>query len=666
MRKLISLSLAAALVAAPCFAAEQAAAPAPAGGVDVASFIKRDLFKDIKISPNGDYLAATVPMEDRTGMVILNRATGKHTAAFALGKNTHVESFIWVNPERVLISIAESFGQLDNPQLTGELFAVNVDGTRAENLVGFRVDGGGPGTRIKPKDTENVWAQVVDSLPADDKHAIVAISPFSDEPWTRAEKLDVYTGRRQIVARAPVRRASFATDNAGVVRFAAGRESDNVSKLFYRADEKSEWQLVNDEGKTRRVEWPLGFSPDNRIAYLQVEQAKGPDAIVSYEPATGERKSLVQDDNVDPYGVIYEAGSSDAPVGVFLMDGKLSTVFFDDKSPDARLYKSLEAAFAGQAVVVTSTTSDGKLALVQTFDDTNPGDFYIFNRESNKADHVISRRDWFDPDKMAPSEAFSLKSRDGLMLHGYLTRPRGATGKLPMVVLPHGGPFGVFDEWGFDDESQMLAQAGYAVLKVNFRGSGNYGRAFHQAGAREWGGTMQDDVTDATRWAIAQGVADPGRICIYGASYGAYAAMVGAAREPDLYRCAAGYVGVYDLPMMHREDSASGKSTRTWMNDWVGPVESLAGRSATDLAARIKVPVFLAAGGEDTIAPEAHTKKMERALEAAGVPVETLYYPTEGHGFFTESRRREYYTRLLDFLSRNIGGAKATAAKTAP
>lgn len=664
MRKLISLSLATALAVVPAFVAAQA--PASASGVDVAAFIKRDIFRDIKISPNGDYLAATVPMEDRTGMIILNRATGKHTAAFALGKNTHVEGFIWVNPERVLISIAESFGQLDNPQLTGELFAVNVDGTRAENLVGFRVDGGGPGTRIKPKNTENVWAQVVDSLPKDDKHAIVAISPFSDEPWSRAEKLDVYTGRRQIVARAPIRRASFATDNAGVVRFAAGRESDNISKLFYRADEKAEWQLVNDEGKTRRVEWPIGFSPDNRTAYLQVEQAKGPDAVVAYDVATGERKTLVQDDNVDPYDYIYEAGAGDAPVGVFLMDGKPSTVFFEANSPDARLYKSLEAAFAGQTVLVTSTTADGKLALVQTYNDTNPGDFYIFNRETLKAEHVISRRDWFDPDQMAPTEPFSLKARDGLTLHGYLTRPKGATGKLPMVVLPHGGPFGVFDEWGFEDEAQMLAQAGYAVLKVNFRGSGNYGRSFNQAGARQWGGTMQDDVTDATRWAITQGIADPGRICIYGASYGAFASMVGAAREPGLYRCAVGYVGVYDLMMMHREDSASGKSSRTWMDDWVGPIDTLAGKSATDMAARIKVPVFLAAGGEDTVAPEAHTKKMERALKAAGVPVESLYYPTEGHGFFTESRRLEYYTKLLAFLSRHIGGAKAAAAKPAP
>jgi dipeptidyl aminopeptidase/acylaminoacyl peptidase len=229
-----------------------------------------------------------------------------------------------------------------------------------------------------------------------------------------------------------------------------------------------------------------------------------------------------------------------------------------------------------------------------------------------------------------------------------------------MVVMPHGGPFGEADEWRFDDASQMLAQAGYAVLQVNFRGSGGYGRSFEQAGAREWGGAMQDDLTDATRWAVQQGIADPRRICIYGASYGAYASLMGVAKEPALYRCAVGYIGVYDLPMMHTtgdiQERASGE---TFLDDWVGPRDTLAAVSPTNMGAFIKVPVFLAAGGEDERAPIAHSRLMESRLKSAGVPVETLYYDTEGHGFYTEPHRREYYIRLLDFLSRHIGGAKA-------
>jgi dipeptidyl aminopeptidase/acylaminoacyl peptidase len=261
---------------------------------------------------------------------------------------------------------------------------------------------------------------------------------------------------------------------------------------------------------------------------------------------------------------------------------------------------------------------------------------------------------------MAATEFHEVKARDGLALHAYLTLPPGSNGKgLPMVVMPHGGPFGVFDTWGFEDEVQILAKSGYAVLQPNFRGSGGYGRSFQTAGAREWGGAMQDDVTDATRWAIASGIADPARICIYGASYGAFAALSGVAKEPGMYRCAAGYVGVYDLPMMHRlgdiQERASGE---TYLREWVGTRAELPAVSPTNMADRVKVPVFLAAGGEDERAPIEHSRLMERRLRSAGVPVETLYFDTEGHGFYTEPHRQEYYSRLLAFLARNLDCGK--------
>jgi len=638
------------------------AAPA---AVDVSEFVRRDTFKQIKISPTGEFLAATVPREDRTGLVIIRRETGERTAAFALGKDMHVEDFVWVNDERVLMSLSEAYGQRDQPQLTGELVGVNADGSRLVNLVGYRVQSGGAGTRIKPREAETVAAFLVDDLPDDDKNVVVAIWPFAQDPFARAERMDVYTGRRTTAARVPVQRARFSTDNQGVVRFARGAGTDNVSKLYYRTGDGAEWQLVNDEAQTNRVEVVLGFSADDKIAYLQVEHPQGPDSVVAFDVATGERKPVMRDDDVDPWLVIHETGASRAVVGLALMDGKPRTVFFDDASDDARLQRTLEAAFKGHSVLVTSSTKDGRLSLVQVFSDTNPGDFYLFDRQAMQATSIIAQREWLMPAQMATMEPIKLAARDGLELHGYLTRPRGAPeGKLPLVVLPHGGPYGVFDKWGFSEEVQLLAKAGYAVLQVNFRGSGNRGRAFHQAGARQWGLTMQDDVTDATRWAVEQGIADPARICIYGASYGAYAALVGAAREPELYRCAAGYVGVYDLPMMVKDDSGNGKSSRTWLTDWIGEPGSLEGRSATDMASQVKVPVFLAAGGEDKVAPVKHTEAMAAALKRAGVPVETLYYRNEGHGFYDENNRIEYYAKLLDFLSRHIGGAKAKPASS--
>jgi dipeptidyl aminopeptidase/acylaminoacyl peptidase len=525
-----------------------------------------------------------------------------------------------------------------------------VDGSRTELLIGA-----GKGERLA--------AFLIDDLPNDDKNVLVAVSPFDAEPMTRVELLDVYNGRRKQVARAPIRRANFTSDNDGIVRFALGAGSDNINKLYYRDGEGKEWKLINDEAVSDRIEIPVGFSADNQIAYLQVEQTQGPDAIIAMDVAAGTRKEVLRDDDTDPSRIIYRAGTS-IPVGAMFIDGKPRTEFFDSTAPEARLYKSLEAAFAPESPYITSTSKDGRLALVQTYSDRNPGDFYVFDTVAKKADHVISRRTWFDPGKMAEMRPVALTARDGLPLKGYLTVPHGSTGKnLPLVVLPHGGPFGVSDEWGFDGDNQMLASAGYAVLQLNFRGSGKHGRAFEEAGRKQWGGTMQDDLTDATRWAIQQGIADPNRICIYGASYGGYASLMGVAKEPSLYKCAVGYVGVYDLPMMHtRGDIQERRSGENFVRDWIGEKDKIAGASPNRIAGQIKVPVFLAAGGEDQRAPIEHSEMMERALIGAGVPVETLYYDTEGHGFYTDEHRREYYTRLLNFFARHIGGAPAKPA----
>lgn len=631
----------------------------PAHAADVAPFVKRGTFEDIKISPTGEYYAASVPFEDRTALAILRRSDNKVTGSVNLGKNNHVAGFWWVNDHQVLFGDARKFGMLDSPQLAGNLYLTSVTGS-TEIMVGQHVDVRGTGSNIPGKKMEAVAAFLVDDLPGDDRTVLISVAPFSDDPFTRIEKLDLGTGRRFPAGRAPVRRAGFMADNAGAARVAHGAGADNVNKLYLRNGENSEWRLINDESVSGRIEWPIGFSEDDAILYLQAEQAEGPDAIVALDASSGERRTILADDNVEPEAIIYRPYSQ-VPVGARFMDGKPRTAFFDAESPEARQYRSLEAAFPGQSVFITSTTKDGRYMLVQTSSDRNPGDFFLFDSVGKKAEHVISRRDWFDPEQMAEARPIALEARDGLRLHGYLTVPKGSDGKhLPLVVMPHGGPYGIYDRWSFDDNAQLLASAGYGVLQVNFRGSGNYGRSFEAAGARQWGGSMQDDVTDATRWAIEQGIADPERICIYGASYGGYAALMGVAKEPALYRCAVGYIGVYDLPMMHTTGDVQRRgSGETYLREWIGGREALAAVSPTRMADRIRVPVFLAAGGEDERAPIVHSRQMEKALRTAGVPVETLYYPTEGHGFYQEKHRQEFYEKLLAFLARNIGDTGA-------
>ncbi len=648
--KIIASALSACLLLSPLLSAAQAAKP-----YDIEDFIRKQKFEDIKISPTGEYYAASVRVERKTALAILRRSDNKVMASMSIpGDRTHVDDFWWVNADRVLLSTAEKIGALEAPQPTGELYAVNVDGGKGGILVGQSFRGEGPGTRIQPRKVEHVAAFLVDDLPGNDKDVIISVSPFTADPFTRIEKMDVYTGRRMPITQAPVRNAEFFTDNAGKVRFASGEDIGLSKRLYYREPDGNEWKLVSDTGQSGIAQYPLGFSADDKTVYLQIEQEQGPDAIVAWDIAADKKTEVFRDDNTDPTPIYVEGKL----YGVRLMDGLPRTHFFDPQSAVAKLYRKLEKAFDGQRVEITSMTADGKTALVLVNGDRNPGDFFIFDSTNNKADRLLGRKEWLDPRQVAEVKPVSFKSRDGLDIHGYLTVPVGGEAKnAPLVVYIHGGPFGIYDAWGFDQDTQILAAHGYAVLQVNFRGSGNHGRAFYLAGKRQWGGKMQDDITDATRWAIQQGIADPKRICLYGASYGGYASLMGVAKEPDLYRCAAGYVGVYDLPTMHADgdirDRASG---RTYLNEWVGPKEDIASVSPTRLASRIKVPVFLAAGGEDERAPIQHTEMMEKALRNAGVPVEAVYYPTEGHGFYKLENEREFYFKLLSFFQKHLGG----------
>ncbi|HSR64718.1 MAG TPA: S9 family peptidase, partial [Xanthomonadaceae bacterium] len=449
-----------------------------ATNVDVAAYLKRDEFKELKLSPDGAYYAASVPLADHSLLAVVRRADNKVTATFNLGKDDYVATFAWVSPGRLLIESARKFGELDQPALTGNIYAMNADGSDKAILVGQDVNVNSVDSHIQQKKTETIAAFLLDPLPDDDRTVLISVEPFTGDSFSRVERMDVFSGRRILVMRAPVQNANFVTDGNGDVRFAYGYDAANHHKLYYRSGagaadwtHAAGWTLLNDENASSHVEVPLGFSADGRYAYLEVEQPQGPDAVVALDTRDGSRKTLVQDDDSDPVGVIRSLGTPyPAPVGVFINDGKPRTAFFDDNAPEARLYRSLEAAFAGQSVVITSKTADGHLALVEVSSDRNPGDFYLFDTVNKKADFLTARRSWLDPEAMAEVRPFQMEARDGQVLHGFLTVPHGSDGKrLPLVVLPHGGPIGIADAWGFDDDAQLLAAAGYGVLQVNFR-----------------------------------------------------------------------------------------------------------------------------------------------------------------------------------------------------
>lgn len=629
----------------------------------VEDFIRKDKFQTVRISPKGTYVAATVPVDDKTILVVLKPGVAKPYGHFNLRGKTHVMDFAWANDERLLFTVGEKNGALEQPTPQGEIWGMNADGSAAKVLVGWKNVDATSGRAGGKSKSEPVGAALIDALEADDDKALISVYRLGTS-FTSAERMDVTSGSRVPVAQAPIQNARFMADRKGEVRFAMGAKNDNLSKLYYRKEGSTSWELLNDEAVSSKIVVPLGFSADNSTAYLQQQEKAGPDSIVAFNAKTGESRQVARNAFVNPDGLINAVGKS-YPIGVVFRGPKPRFEYFEPDSPDAKLHRSLQASFNGDVVLPGANTTTGNEVLLFAYSDRNPGDYYAFNLQKKAANHVISRKDWIVPGHMAETRGFQFVARDGRKVEGLLTVPAGSSGKnLPLVVNPHGGPFGIQDTWGYEDERQLLASQGYAVMQVNFRGSGGYGREHQMSGYKQWGRTMQDDLTDATRWAIQQGIADSNRICIYGASYGGYAALMGAAKEPGLYKCAVGYVGVYDLKMMHRRgDIPQNLSGVNFLKDALG-VDGLDETSPNKLASRIKAPVFLAAGGEDVRAPQDHSEAMEKALRAAGVPVETLYYPTEGHGFYKVEHQREFYKKLLGFLARHIGNDRPLASNT--
>ncbi len=639
----------------PSAATAQSAAPAVQAPLQVADFVREDKFKELAASPKGTYLAVTVPIGDETTLIVIKPGESKPLARVnARGKKSHIVGVTWVSDERLIYSVALR-DQLDEgaPYII-EDWAINADGTKSVQLSGFsgaqRSD-----VSVRTGVKKEIFGfSTIDTLPDDDDNIIVAVFRPGTS-YTTVERMNVNSGSRLKISQAPVKNASFWTDNSGQVRFASGFDTDQVRKLYYRKSKDTDWALLSDEATDNKKMLPIGFSADNATAYLISEEKNGPDSILGYDTASGEFKTLIRDALADPAEIINPIGKR-YPIGAVFAGPTPRYEYFAPDSAEAKAHRALQRAFPGQIVLPGISTTAKNDTLLYAYGDREPGAYYSMNMATKNVAPVMYAADWLAPEKLAPMRDVVFTARDRRKIPGWLTVPVGSDGKnLPLVMYPHGGPFGITDAWGYDTTVQMLASHGYAVLQVNFRGSGGYGREHELAGYKQWGLKMQDDVTDATRWAIEQGIADKARICIYGASYGAYAALMGAIKEPGMYTCAVGQVGVYDLAKVKGDDATGNDYLRTFFATTFNDGD-LASLSPNKLGARVKVPVFLSAGKEDETAPIEHTEMMEAALKAAGTPVETLYFPTEGHGIYKPENKTKFYTQLLAFLNKHIGG----------
>ena len=639
---------------ATAIAACAASLPALAAEAQIADFARHSQFRDIKISPDGDYLAANAVVDGKAvlSLIKLDDMKGVNLRPRERGE---VAEFWWVAPHRVFYSVAERFSALEMPGLTGEIYAVNADGKGKELLIGHRAN------------LDWVSADIVRPLYTKDNKVLIAKYHWNgsaDGTFPIASFMDATTGSTTDVAIAPIRNATFVADNQGQVRFAHATAPDQKLRVFYREKNGADWELLFNEAKGDPPVKPLRFDRDDKNVYFDCEGEKHVGGLCRWNVATRKLTTLWSGDEAGVDELVPSFDRRDA-VAIRSMPGRVATTLIDKNARESKLLVSLMPEFPGEDVTITSSTTDGSKVVFLVSSDRNSGQFFLYDAAAGKATFLFARRPWIKPEEMAAMQPVSLKARDGLALHGYLTRPPGhdEAKNLPLVVFVHGGPYGIRDRWEFDPEVQMLANRGYAVLQVNYRGSGGYGEAFVHAGFREWGARMQDDVTDATRWVIEQGIADPKRICIFGGSYGGYAALEGAVKEPDLYRCAVGYVGVYDLRLMYtRGDIPQSMYGENYLKMVLGEDESvLWDRSPIAHVDRIKSKVMLIVGGEDKRVPPIQGEHLHAALDKAHIAHEWLYQRTEGHGFYDEDNRADLMTRIATFIDGAIGAKAETA-----
>jgi dipeptidyl aminopeptidase/acylaminoacyl peptidase len=626
------------------------AAAAPAAD-PVAAFVRHDQILDARIAPGGRTLALVLLEGGRRTLGLVDLGTRKQKSVVMDGDNS-VGAVHWASDARLVLELVHDAGYLAAPVHLGELYGLGADGGNGRLVFGYRAGEMQTGTNIRKAQADRAWAEVVGRIPGGDEVLIqsTAWAEVGDRVVT-VYRLDAVTGLKQEVTVAPIKNAGVIADENGEPRIAWARDAQVVSHFYYREAKGSWAELARLQGATARS-LPVGFCARDRTLYVEEGDDAG-FAVYAIDVDTGARRELARNAFADPSQLVFDAAHR--LVAVEFEPDLPSYTFVAPEHPIARALRGLAGAYPDAQVRFVDASADDRKVVVLVYSDRDPGRYLVVDTQTMSAQLVGQVRPWVKPDDAAERSAFHIKASDGLRIHGYVTLPPAGDSPPPMVVLPHGGPHWVRDHWRYDAEAQLLAAQGFAVLQVNFRGSEGYGRAYLEAGFGHWGDRMIADLLDATRFAVRKGWADPDRICTYGASYGGYAALQAAILAPDLFRCAAGYAGVYDLERIARSEAwVESRTARGYFGTAAGAdPEALRAISPVNEAARLTVPVFLAHGEEDPRAPIEGAERLKKALTALGRPPEWLVEPHEGHGFYDEGARARLYTRLLAFLRAN-------------
>lgn len=636
-----------------------AATPAP-----VARFTNFAQYQSMKISPRGHYLALTRRIDGLEAIVIVQFPDLKAGAQTTFGELTDIASFRWASDTRLLIEPARLFAGYNSYKVpTGEIIGLDATARNADVLFGFQAGKMQTGTHITQRQSTDAAGAVVDRIPDNDKEVLIQTYGYGAEgDYNAVYRMNIGSGMLDKVVGSPLRNGTFVTDSAHNVSLVYGESLAGLRQVFRFAPATRAWERLVSTSMTEGALLPLGPGATTDEFITLDDRDAATTGVFRWSATTGAKQLLYRDPNVDIEPLGFDP--SNRPWGFVYVDHFEKYWYPDPQHPLAQAHQWLTSRFKGHNISITSQTDDMSLAVAELSGPRAPPVFFVIDVKKHELLQQLAAYPDLKSEELANVDPIEFVARDGLKIRGYLTTPSsGPQKKLPLIVVVHGGPHGIYDTWEFNWETQLFASRGYAVLQVNYRGSGGRGRAFEGAGFGRWGREMQDDITDGVRWAIGDGVADPRRICIYGGSYGGYAALTGAFREPDLFRCAVGLAGVYDLPLMFEKgDIQSVERGVNYLRAAVGTdIEELKRRSPVYNADKIHAAVLLLHGKIDQRAPYEHALRMRAALTKAGNPPEWFTEWGEGHGFFDEKHRVEAYERILAFFDKHLAATAPTA-----
>jgi dipeptidyl aminopeptidase/acylaminoacyl peptidase len=617
--------------------------------IPIEAFFQNPEIDSPAVSPDGRHVAFLSPVKDKMSVILFDLTNGK-VEPIVRAFDGDITELYWKGDDRIVFS-ADPNGRESRAIVVVQVSTKNVN-FLAENYRENR-----PGA---------AYAMLVDRLHFDPTHILVYGRAAADSWHEGLFTINLITADRNRVYGDDPRTGDWNADGKGEVRYRIRQDGDRTIHES-RSDQSSQWAPIAEYGDGILAEnSPVrfhGFSADNRTIYLTKADDEGRDALYGYDSKTRQWGSpLFQSESGEIEAVRLSWDHSRLEGIAYGPDGRKEKWF------DSRMEKiagMLRAAFPTKFdVTIMNSDRIENVFTVAVHGDVNPGEYYLLDLRGKAQFVPLGKRySRISPDQLQPMTPIEYRARDGLLIHGYLTLPAGAAGRrVPLIIHPHGGPYGIHDPWGYDPEVQFLANRGYAVLQPNYRGSGGYGRTFLLAGRREWGGKMQDDLTDAVKWAVDQGIADPGRVCIYGASYGGYAALAGAVFTPDLYRCAVNYVGVSDLRLIATWQREESEALKAFYHNMVGDdKEIFDSRSPVNFVSRIKIPTLHAYGENDPRVDIKNWHELERELKKNQKTYEYIHEDNEGHGFRGEKARINFYQHLESFLDKYLAPATVPA-----